>query len=332
MTKIRSLYFFDKKDTKEMISFLNNSDYYTHHIMFNPLMPLHHLLPLRYKFLPESYVLKYGKNIKGLITVVPNGSPLKQVEIQKLLFEDNCYQDAGELIQYIVSKYKAMGTSSVLAKVDDYLPELIKLFVTRCGFSKISYEKTWLISNVNDSFNTNLFRQYHNTDASTIAAIYQEQLLPHFRPLLTKDAKEFYDKIFVGLSYCSEYKYVYQDKKSKTILAYISIKTSDNENYILDFIQSAWGNISIDDIIAFAYSKVIKRKQNAKLYILTKRYTQQGEQLERLFFERKYKCVKNQIILTNSSAGIIKNEDGEKKFIVLSPLFNSIGIANKDSL
>ena len=67
---------------------------------------------------------------------------------------------------------------------------------------------------------------------------------------------------------------------------------------------------------------------NAKLFMITKRYTQQGESLEKMFLERKYQCVKNQIVLTNSSAKIIKKEECERKFTVLSPFFNNVGIAN----
>ena len=145
MTKIRKLYYFDKKNIREMMSFLNNGYNYVNRIMFNPLAPLHNLLPLRFKFLPESYVLKENREMKGLITVEPTRCPLKQVEIQKLLFEENCYEYAGELIQYAVSKYKAMGTASVIVRIDDYLPELLKLFVSKCGFSQISYEKLWRI-------------------------------------------------------------------------------------------------------------------------------------------------------------------------------------------
>ena len=55
----------DKNKVQEMISFLNNSsgDKYINHIMFNPLAFLHHILPLRFKFLPESYILKENGRI-----------------------------------------------------------------------------------------------------------------------------------------------------------------------------------------------------------------------------------------------------------------------------
>ena len=87
---------------QEMISFLNNRDAYISRIMFNPLIPLHHLIPLKFKFLPESYVLKDKKEIKGLITIAPSKSPLKRLEIQRLFFDENCYEDAEELIQFAV--------------------------------------------------------------------------------------------------------------------------------------------------------------------------------------------------------------------------------------
>ena len=311
------------------MSFLNNGDNYVNRIMFNPLAPLHHLLPLRFKFLPESYVLKEKKEMKGLITIEPTRCPLKQVEIQKLLFEENCYEYAGELIQYAVSKYKAMGTASVIVRIDDYLPELLKLFVSRCGFSQISYEKLWTAKPIQENFNKKHFREFRNSDASAVATMYNEQLLPHFRPLLGKDTKEFKDLIFKGLSYFDEFKYIYWDKKTKNILACLIIRSTDNENYILDIIQTSWEEVDINMLISFAYSQIEKRTKNAKLFVKSKKYTQQGESYEKLFFENKYECVQNKIVLTNSSAKIIKDETETRKFTVLNQFYGGVGVVNR---
>ena len=133
---------------QEMISVLNNRDTYINNIMFNPFIPLHHLLPLKLKFLPETYVLKDKQEIKGLITVAPSRCPMRKMEIQRLFFEENCYEDASELVQFVVSKYKAMGAFSFVVRVDDYMPELLKMFVSKCGFSQISYEKLWKIGKI----------------------------------------------------------------------------------------------------------------------------------------------------------------------------------------
>lgn len=343
MTKIRKLYYFDKKNAKEMMSFLNNGDNYTNHIMFNPFIPLHHLLPLRFKYLPESYVLKDGKDMKGLITIAPARCPMKQMEIQKLLFEENSYEDAGELIQYVVSKYKAMGCASVIVRVDDYLPELVRLFISKCGFSQISYEKVFRVNtNLSDTigingneykqYNPKMFREFRDSDAPVVANLYNEQLLPHFRPLLGKDPKDFKDKLFPGLSYYSEYKYVYRDKRSKNIYSYISIKTSDNENYVIDVIQSSWEEIDINLILSFGIDQIQKRKKNAKIFIKTKKYTQLGEKYEQDFVDNKFECVQNQIVLTNSTAKIIKDEERVKKFTVLNQFYGGIGVVNKSYL
>ena len=339
MTKIRQLYFFDKKYATEMISFLNNDDSFVNKVVFNPFVPFHHLLPLRFKFFPESYVLKEQNEMKGLITVVPTKAPLKQIEIHKLLFEENCYGYAGELIQYVVSKYKAMGTSSVLVKIDDYLTDLIKIFISKCGFSQISYEKLWnspikdnlLLQDYTEKFNQKRFRNFRNSDSSMAASIYDEELLPHIRPLLNKDANEFNDSIMKGLNFYSDYKYVYFDEKSKRIYAFLFIRTSDNINYILDIVRSSWDEINFDEVISFAFAQIKKRTNNAKLFIKTKKYTQQHEQYEKELINMGFECVQNKVVLTNSSAKVIKSESMVKKYTVLGQFCSGLSVTNKIS-
>lgn len=329
MSKIRKLYYFDKKNTQEMISFLNNSasDTYINHIMFNPLIPFHHLLPLRFKFLPESYVLKDKKEINGLITVVPTNSRQKKVEIQKLFFEENSYETAAELVQYVCSKYKAMGAFSVVARVDDYLPELLTMFVSKCGFSQISYEKLWKVNKFLDTkFDKKGFRSFKNSDAQVVASLYNDSLLPHFRPLLNKEAKEFKESVFRGLSYFSEYKFTIEDRKTKNVTGYLSIKTFDNQNYVLDIIQTGWINLDVNSIISFAQNQIKKRKKRFALFVKTKRYSNIGEAYENIFKENGFECVQNQIVLTNSSAKVLKEQVKTGKYTVLSEFCPSVAV------
>lgn len=340
MSRIRKLYFFDKSKIKKMISFLNNGseDAYINDVMFNPFCHLHYFIPLRFKFLPESYVLKDGKNVKGLVTVEPTRCPLKQMEIQKLLFEENCYFEAEELIQFVVSRYKAMGTASFIVRVSDNLPELVKLFVSKCGFSQISYEKLWKIKKADGDISEKLrIREFRNSDSAVTASIYNESLLPHIRPLLSADTREHRESLFRGLSYSTEYKYVVEDRKNSNILAVFSIQTTDNKNYVLDIINSSWVDIDLDSILAYAYKKIQKRNKNFVLYFRTKKYTHSGEQYEKDMFERKNECVQNQVVLTNSSAKIIKETENSGKFTVLNKLYvasgvNIGGVSNKREL
>lgn len=321
MGKIRKLYFFDKKKTQEMISFLNNSenDNYFSRILFNPFLFLHYFLPLRFKYLPESYVLKEGKLVKGLITVAPTRCRYKKMEIQKLLFEENSYVDAAELVQFVVSKYKAMGALSILVKVDDYLPELLMMLVSKCGFSQISYEKLWRINNFPTAeFDKKEFRAFRNSDAQALTNIYNDSLLPHFRPLLAREVKEFKETLFGGLSCYSEYKYVIEDKRSRNLIGAITITTYDNENFVIDINQSAWVDLDVNSIINYAVYQIKKRKKRFGIFIRSKRYMNFGEKYEEIFKENGFECIQNQIVLTNSSARLLKEPMESTKYTVLS--------------
>lgn len=321
MTKIRKLYFFDKKNTQEMISFLNNSanDTYINRIMFNPFIFLHHFLPLALKFLPESYILKDKKRAKGLITVAPTKCRQKKMEIQKLLFEENAISDAADLVQFVVSKYKAMGSPSILVRVDDYLPELLTMLVSKCGFSQISYEKLWRITKFPDvSFDKREYRRFRNSDSKAIVNLYNDSLMPHFRPLLSKELNEFKESFCQGLSYYTEYKYVIEDKKTKNITGCISFQTTDNENYVLDIIQTSWINLDLEAVISFAVNEIKKRKKKFGLFIKSRRYMSIGEPYEEKFKEYSYECVQNQIVLTNSSAKVLKEQSKSPKYVGLT--------------
>ena len=326
MSKIRKLYWFDKKNTDEMISFLNNraSDTYISHIMFSPFAPLHHLLPLKFKFLPESYILEENKNIKGLITVAPVRRNQSKIEIQKLFFEENAYSEAAELVQYVVSRYKAQGAFSILVKVDSYLPDLLSTFVSKCGFSQISYEKLWKVNQfVEKDFNKKDFRIFHNSDSKAVANLYNDSLLPHLRILLNKETKEYRENIFNGLSYFSEYKYVIEDKKTAGVVGCIVIRTYDNQNFVVEIIQTNGVELDIDSILAYVYYQIRKRKKRFALFVRTKRYTYMGEKYEQYFSKKGYECVQNQILLTNSSARVIKEQSKSGKYTVIGDFCSS---------
>jgi hypothetical protein len=72
------------------------------------------------------------------------------------------------------------------------------------------------------------YRVFKNSDAKVLTEIYNDSLLPHFRPFLGRDINEFKESIFQGLSYYSEYKYVVEDKNTKNINAVLIINTVDN--------------------------------------------------------------------------------------------------------
>ena len=89
------------------------------------------------------------------------------------------------------------------------------------------------------------------------------------------------------------------------------------ENYILEVIQTGWVNLDINSIISYAVDRIKKRKKKFGLYIRTKRYTSFGEAYDKQFIENGYECVQNQILLTNSSAKVIKEQSKSGKYTVI---------------
>ena len=217
-----------------------------------------------------------------------------------------------------------MGASSIIVKVDDYLPNLINLLVNKCGFSQISYEKLWRVTRFPEGdYDKKNFRYFRNSDAQIIAGIYNDSLLPHFRPLLSKDAHEFKEDFFKGLSYYSEYKYTIIDKKTKNATGCVIIKTYDNENYVADIVQNEWAGLDINSILSFISAKIKRRNKRFGFFIKSKRYTNSGENYERVFFDDGFECIQNRLLLTNSSAKVLKNEERTGKFTMVGDFFPS---------
>ena len=323
MSTIRKFRFFDKKKVLILHPFINNENECNIDLpLFNPFLPLHHMLPLKYKFMPEAFVYSENNNVKAFISVI--FSPNNRLEINRLFFNENDLTCATELIKYVVARYKKFGASSVTIRVDNYLSSLLATLVSDCGFSQISGEKLWkAVKPCNFEFNKDNFRNFRDTDAKCVADIYNKSLLPHIKPFLITDKTYFCETLFKGLSDKSEYKYIIKDFNSNKISGYLSIQTYDYKNYVLDIIPDDWFNIDISTVLGFAYEKISKRNKDFVLYLKTKQYTSFGEKLDDFFTKNSYECVQEKVLLTNSSAQILKANESSKSFKIIGDFFPS---------
>lgn len=91
MTVIRRLNCFDAPKIKKMISYLGSDDgsKYSKALNIEAFSLCHAILPLKYKFLPESFILLENKEILGLITIVPTGGNPYKINITRLIFKQN---------------------------------------------------------------------------------------------------------------------------------------------------------------------------------------------------------------------------------------------------
>lgn len=91
MIRIRRLNYFDIPKISKMIEYLDSDDgvRFKKDLSHETIALIQSCLPLKYRFLPESYVLINDKEIHGIITVVPtSGNPYK-INITRLIFRNN---------------------------------------------------------------------------------------------------------------------------------------------------------------------------------------------------------------------------------------------------
>jgi len=323
MVRIRKANYFDKFRFKKMISFLSNDliNHYTKVFMNFPFNLIHDILPLRIKFLPESYVIEDNKEIIGMVTVSPTaGNPFK-LTISRLFLEQDYYNAGKQLIEFVISKYGAKGANTFIATIDDSFDELLHLFADGCGFRQCSSEQMWKMDTIRFTKTDNSFiRPFKNSDAQAATMLFNDSVITHFKHSISRTKDEYIEPLFKGLSDNSKFKYVIEDENLKTLKAYFSINTSDNLNYILDVTTSAWYDCSWEDILHFTINQISNRQKDFFLFVKVKKYTTTSEGFEQYLVEKGFKCIQNQLILVKDFYKLIKEPEQTHRIV----LFNDI--------
>lgn len=261
MTLIRRLNCFDAPKIKKMISYLGDNEKISKTLSNEAFGLIYGLLPLKYKFLPESYILLEKKEILGLITVVPtSGNPYK-INITRLIFQQNMYDVGKRLVEFVIARFGAKGAASFKVTVDQSHDELLNLFMQGCGFRQCSFENLWKLDNFKPKTNAKAnFRYCQNSDSKQVAQLYNNELKNLYKPSLQRLKTEYKEPVFEGLTNFYKNRYVLEEPSNHRIIAYLSITTSDNLNFIIDMSVNDAYNIPYDEIINFALGEISRRK------------------------------------------------------------------------
>lgn len=323
MARIRRTGYLDKYKLKRMISFLSTdaANSYTKVLMNTPFSFLHNLLPLKLKFLPESFVLVENKDIIGMITVIPSVGNSYRINISRLFLEQNYFNAGKQLVEFIIAKFGAKGANTFMVSIDDSYDELLQLFTEGCGFRQCSSEQLWKMEEIRftDSNNT-FFRPFKNSDAQAVTMIFNDSINSHFKHSLSKTKDEFIDPLLLGLNNTNKFKYVVEDPNLKTVQAYFSITTGDNFNYILDIISSNWYEIPLDDIFEFAVNQISKRKKDFYLFVKSHKYRVKSEAFEKYLIEKGFHCVRNQLVLVKDFYKLIQEPEFARKIVLFGEI------------
>lgn len=310
MISIRRLTCFDAPKIKKMVSYLGNEEKLSRTISKDACSLMHGVLPLKYKFMPESYILLKDDEILGLITIIPtNGNPYK-INITKLIFKQNMYDVGRQLVEFVIARYGAKGAVSFIVTVEQSHDELLDLFLNGCGFRQCSYENLWKLDNFTPIQNSKaLFRHCQNSDAKYVARLYNAELKNLYRPSLERIKSEYTEPLFAGFSNGYKNRYVLEEPEKNRIIAYLSISTNDNYNFIIDMSLNDAYNISYDEVINFALSEISNRKTKFCAFLKHRQYTKNADKLEKYLHERNLNCIQTQCVLIKDYYKQIKQTD-----------------------
>ena len=290
MAVIRRLNCFDAPKIKKMISYLGSDDgsKYSRALNVEAFIMLHAILPLKYKFLPESFILLENKEILGLITVVPTGGNPYKINITRLIFKQNLYDAGKQLVEFVIARYGAKGATSFAVTVDQSHDELINLFMQGCGFRQCSYENLWKLDNFKpDTGKKANFRYCQNSDAKAIARLYNNELKNLYKPSLERIKEEYKEPFFAGMTNFYKNRYVLEEPSRHRIIAYLSITTRDNNNFIIDMSLNDGYDVPYDEVINFALGEISRRKTKFYAFLKHRQYTKNADILEKYLHERK---------------------------------------------
>lgn len=310
MINIRRLTCFDAPKIKKMISYLGNEEKLYQTITVDTFAILHGILPLKYKFMPESFILLKNDEILGLITIVPiSGNPYK-INITKLIFKQNMYDAGKQLVEFVIARYGAKGAVSFIVTIEQSHEELLNLFMTGCGFRQCSYENLWKLDNFTPQTSDRAhFRHCQNSDAKYVARLYNAELKNLYRPALERLKTEYTEPLFAGLTSGYKNRYVLEEPEKERIIAYLSITTNDNYNFIIDMSLNDGYNISYDEVINFALSEISNRKSKFCAFVKHRQYTKNADNFEKYLHERNLHCVQTQCVLVKDYYKQIKQTE-----------------------
>lgn len=310
MLNIRRLGLFDKHKIKAIIKADGFGGDFKYPVLKEIFCLGQSFLPLKLKFLPETFVCFDKSELKGVISVRPAYGNPERINILQLVFVNNDYNIGKELVNFIVEYYGRLGAKTFKVVIDDTQKELEDLFMHGCGFRCGSWENLWDISNDLKSYEnvtTANFSQMNDLYAKEVADLINSELLPYYKPALERKKQEFKSPIVEVFNFKSNNSYLKHFKKN--ICAYFNIQSTDNKNFVLTPYKNGGYDVSYDEIIGFAVKAISKfRMSDFNLYICQKKNLKFSDELEEYLHSKKYNCINTRHVLIKEFYRPVKQE------------------------
>jgi len=315
MVKIRRLNISDYSEIKKLISFLNTDDEKFSCGISEMLSGfVSSLMPLNLKFMPESFVLTQDNEIYGLITVCATcGNPCK-INITHLILNNNNYEGAKTLVNFVVQKFGAKGANNFVVLVDESHEELLDLFINGCNFRECSSETLWKNDKpMPDETDLN-FRQAQNSDAVKICELYNSEINTIYKPSLLRNPNEFKEAFFGGFSNYYKSRFILESEQN--LLGYFSVTTADNSNYILDVTTNSGYSPDYSGILSALFKEIISKRKYFYPLVKQKNYTNEASRLGEFLKSKDFYPIQTKHILVKDFYRPIAQEAAEWKIFL----------------
>ena len=311
MGVIRRLNIFDKGQLRKIAGLTSlNSDYFKYNLLKECASFTQEFLPLKFKFIPESYVLVEDRKIRGMISVTTTHGNYERINITRLLFENNDYESGKKLINFIVRHYGELGAKTFKVVIDNTHKDLEHLFIDGCGFRCCSYENLWDISHDLERFkmiDPIRFTTVTDGHAQMLSELTNGELVNYYRPTLEQTPNEFKEALLKIFNNKTENNYVLI--RDNNAIAHLTIQSNDNENFIISLTKNNGYQLDYDAIISFALNRIkAHRSRGFKAYLKQKKYLKFAQEFEEYLHAQKYDCIQTQHVLVKEFYKPIKQE------------------------
>ena len=270
MIEIKNIVFVDKKNPIEFSSCFVN-----------------HLLPLRLKYISESFALLENSRKIGLITLEKDTGSYNRFKITKLILDEGFRALAHQLTNYVISRYRAMGACSFYAVVDEKQPDLIKIFKNELSFRECGFEYLYKVNNANSDYPM-ILRSLREENIKETCKFYNENINSFNRVLFSREFYQFRNNLK---------KYVFFNEDNTKILGYFEVATKNKKDYYINFVIDTTYSVYLLDAIKFLYAKIKSKQNDFNLYIKVKDCFSGFKELINILEENNSQFVSKSMIL-----------------------------------
>ncbi|MBR1617265.1 GNAT family N-acetyltransferase [bacterium] len=276
---------------------IKNAAFIKTNLACNVLGFINHILPLRLKFLSETFVALEDGVPKGFITLEKDSKSLTRFKITALVLEE--YSLGYQLANYVITRYHGMGADYFYVVADEKQADLINIFKNELSFRLCGYEYLYKINPMDLNY-TRFLKNLKKENINDVCKFYNESISSYNRFLFSRQNYQFQNG-------CAQY--IFYDEASMKVLGYFEVASKNNVDFYINFVIDIAYNTYILDAIKFIYSEIQRKTKNFNLYIKVKDYFLNSKELIAILNENKTEFISKSQILAKDYYRHIKQDN-----------------------